>query len=54
MKFGREAVLGDDDSMAAAYAFDRVLKSVTEVGSMSGFVAAPKVLIVVGVRMVLV
>jgi hypothetical protein len=51
-KFERVAVLGEDDSMAAAYALDRVLKAVAEVGSMSAFAAAPDVLIVVGVAMV--
>jgi hypothetical protein len=31
------AVLGDEFSMAAAYAFERVLKAVGDVGSMSAF-----------------
>lgn len=40
--------------MAAAYALDRVLKAVAEVGSMSAFAATPDVLIIVGAEMTLV
>ena len=41
--------MGDDDSMAAAYTLHRVLKAVTEVGSMSAFAATPDAFIVAGV-----
>jgi hypothetical protein len=43
------ATLGDDNSIAAAYAFDRVLKAVAEVGSISVLVAVPDWLVVAGV-----
>ncbi len=47
-------VLGEDISMAAAYALDRVLNAVAEVGSISAFKAVPDFPIVIGVGEVLI
>jgi len=38
---GAAATFGEDNSIAAAYALDSVLKAVTDVGSISAFSAVP-------------
>lgn len=51
-KLGSRALLGEEFSIATAYAFDNVLKAVGDVGSISAFSAVadfPRVTGVVGV-----
>lgn len=45
-------ILGDDISMAAVYALDRVLNAVAEVGSSSAFKAVPDFHVAIGVGVV--